>query len=122
MIDVDHAVARADQYTVEETAWGRLVWMVSGRLGNSTTMTVGRCHIRPGASNPRHLHPNCDEVLHVLHGTIEHSYGDQTVRMVAGDTISIPQGTPHNARNTGDTEAVFVISFSTPDRQAVPVD
>jgi quercetin dioxygenase-like cupin family protein len=122
MADLDSALSRTADHDVEETAWGRLVWMVSGKLGNSTTMTVGRCYIQPGMENPRHYHPNCDEVLHVLQGTIEHSLDDQTVTMTAGDTISIPRDTYHNARNVGGDEAIFVISFSTPDRQTVGED
>ncbi|MEV0291355.1 cupin domain-containing protein [Kribbella sp. NPDC050820] len=109
----------ADAVVVEDQLWGRLEWMASGALGNSDTMTVGRCYIRPGESNPRHYHPNCDEVLHVLQGTIEHSLDDEVVTMGPGDTISIPSGALHNARNVGTDDAIFVISFSTPDRQTV---
>ncbi len=122
MPDVATALSNVPDHEIEQTSWGRLVWMVSGRLGNSTTMTVGRCYIDPGEHNPRHYHPNCDEVLHVLRGTIEHSFDDDTVRMSAGDTISIPQGVFHNARNVGPDTAVFVISFSSPDRQVVGED
>jgi quercetin dioxygenase-like cupin family protein len=122
MANLHIALSRTADHDVEDTPWGKLVWMVSGKRGNSTTMTVGRCYIQPGKENPRHYHPNCDEVLHVLQGTIEHSLDDQSVTMTAGDTISIPQGTYHNARNVGDDEAIFVISFSTPDRQTVGED
>lgn len=119
MSDTHGAVAVSADHEIEETPWGRLVWMVSGKRGNSTTMTVGRCHIRPGQSNPRHYHPNCDEVLYVVRGTIEHSVGDEVTRMGPGDVVSIPTGTMHNARNVGDQETEFVISFSSPDRQTV---
>jgi quercetin dioxygenase-like cupin family protein len=112
-------VVRSGENVVEEMEWGRLVWMVSGAQGSSTTMTVGRCYIAPGAANPRHYHPNCDEVLHVLQGLIEHSAGDETVRMMAGDTISIPANVVHNATNVGEEEAVMVISFSSADRKAI---
>ncbi|PSK90588.1 Cupin domain-containing protein [Haloactinopolyspora alba] len=112
-------LTRAGETATEEQSWGHLVWMVSGALGNSDTMTVGRCHISPGHANPRHLHPNCDEVLHVLQGTIEHTVDDEVVSMGPGDTISVPTGAWHNARNVGTDEAIFVISFSTPDRQVV---
>jgi quercetin dioxygenase-like cupin family protein len=119
MTDLISRVARAADHEIVETSWGRLVWMVSGKLGNSATMTVGCCHIDPGMANPRHYHPNCDEVLHILQGTIEHSFDDQTVRMTAGDTISIPAGVVHNARNIGDDQAVFLIAFSSADRQVI---
>lgn len=115
----DPHLVTAERTQVEEQDWGRLVWMVSGRLGNSTTMTVGRCYIDPGMENPRHYHPNCDEVLHVLQGKILHSVDDATFEMGAGDTVSIPSGRMHNARNIGTEQAIFVISFSNADRQTV---
>lgn len=115
----ERLVARAAGNTVEETDFGRLVWMVSGSLGNSTTMTVGRCHIEPGRANPRHYHPNCDEVLHVLSGTIAHTLDDDEFTMEAGDTVSIPAGTVHNARNIGSGPAVLAIAFSSAYREVV---
>lgn len=109
----------AEQVVVDPQPWGRLEWMVSGAIGNSDTMTVGRCTINPGEQNPPHVHPNCDEVLHVLQGTIDHRLGSDLLPMKAGDTISIPTGTTHNARNTGAGPAILMISFSTPDRQVI---
>jgi quercetin dioxygenase-like cupin family protein len=112
-------VARPADYAVEEQDWGRLVWMVSGALGNSTVLTVGKCFIAPGRSNPAHYHPNSDEVLHVVRGHIEHRVDDVWVKMQAGDTISIPLGAIHQARNIGSDEAEFVVTFNTADRQAI---
>lgn len=112
-------IMRAGESLVEEHDWGRLVWMVSGKLGNSDKLTVGTCTIKPGCANPAHYHPNCDEVLHVLHGVIEHRVGDEYVQLSAGDTISIPTGQIHNARNVGTDNAELVISFSSADRQTV---
>lgn len=112
-------VARPADFAVEEQDWGRLVWMVSGALGNSTVLTVGKCFIKPGRANPPHYHPNCDEVLHVVRGHIEHRVDHEYVEMKAGDTISIPTGVMHNARNIGAGEAEFLITFSTANRQVV---
>lgn len=104
---------------VEPQEWGRLEWMVSGALGNSDTLTVGKCFIRPGQSNPVHHHPNCDEVLHVISGRIRHRVGDEYIEMTAGDTISIPQGSIHNATNIGDEQCELLICFDTASRQVV---
>lgn len=104
---------------MEPQPWGRLEWMVAGGLGNSDTLTVGKCFIDPGQQNPPHLHPNCDEVLHVLRGTIIHRVDDDYLEMGPGDTISIPTGRVHNARNTGAEQAEFLIAFSTAERQVV---
>lgn len=111
-------VALAD-VRVDPQTWGRLEWMVSGDIGNSDKLTVGKCYIKPHDQNPPHFHPNCDEVLHVLRGTIRHRLGDEYIEMGPGDTISIPQGMMHNAENLGDSEAEFVIIFSTATREVV---
>jgi quercetin dioxygenase-like cupin family protein len=116
---LEAVVTRAADNKIVEFPWGRLTWYVSGELGNSDTLTVGEAIIRRGQQNPRHYHPNCDEVLHVVKGHILHSMGDRTVEMSAGDTVSIPTGVPHNARNIGDEDAVLAISFSSADRKVV---
>lgn len=100
-----------------EFPWGRIIWLVSRSLGNSATMTFGKVTIRAGQENPRHRHPNCDEILHLVSGRLEHSLGAEKFIMEAGDTISIPTGIFHNARALGDVDAEMIISFSSADRE-----
>jgi quercetin dioxygenase-like cupin family protein/type 1 glutamine amidotransferase len=109
---------RADAQ-VQQQPWGKLEWFASRDLGNSTSMTVGIATISPGKENPVHLHPNCDEILHVLQGQIISRVGDKEYEMRAGDTLTVPEGTPHNARNIGKEDAVLSISYNTPDRIAI---
>jgi quercetin dioxygenase-like cupin family protein len=104
---------------VDVTPWGSLTWYVSAAQGNSEVLTVGCCRIKPGRANPRHHHPNCEEVLYVLQGNIMHTLGDGEVEMQEGDTISVPSSMVHNARNIGDTEAVLQICFSSAERKTV---
>jgi quercetin dioxygenase-like cupin family protein len=80
-------------------------------------MTFGRATLRAGQTNPRHRHPNCDEILHVVSGRIEHTLGSERFVLEAGDTISLPAGQWHNAKALGDTDAEMVICFSSADRQ-----
>jgi quercetin dioxygenase-like cupin family protein len=115
----DAVVMRAADNKVIEYPWGHLTWYVSRELKNSDTMTVGEAVIKPGQENPRHYHPNCDEVLHVLKGHILHTMGDKSAEMNEGDTVSIPAGIHHNAKNIGKENAVLAISFSSADRQVV---
>ena len=112
-------LTRSGSVRVEQQPWGRLEWMVSGAMENSDTLTLGKCFIRPGEQNPPHFHPNCDEVLHVIRGTITHRVDDEYLDMGPGDTISIPAGRIHNASNKGPDEAEFVICFSTAEREVV---
>jgi uncharacterized cupin superfamily protein len=46
--------------------------------------------IKAGQANPRHRHPNCDEILHLISGRLEHTLGDERMILELGDSISIP--------------------------------
>lgn len=109
-------LCRAAKGEVIETAWGRLVWTASGPVGNSNTMSLGRATIRAGMENPRHRHPNCDEILHVIEGRIEHIQDDVRYILEPGDTVSIPKGVWHQARSLGSEDAQVVICFDSPNR------
>lgn len=112
--------ALADEVEVIETEWGSLQWLVSGASGLSSEMTLGRVTIKPGKANPLHIHPNCEEILYVQQGAIEHSLpGGGTTSLGAGDAIVIPPGVPHQARNVGTSLAVLVVAFSDPWRQTI---
>ena len=112
-------ILRAADADLVDQEWGRLIWRAGGKLGNSDTMTVGICEIAPGKENPRHQHPNCNEILHVLQGTIVHTFGDEEVVMNVGDVITVPPHIPHHARNIGEETAILAISFDRADRETV---
>ncbi|MBI4979026.1 MAG: cupin domain-containing protein [Spirochaetes bacterium] len=110
-------VVRNDMTETVAAPWGGLTWYASGKLGNSTELTVGRCVIKPGMSNPLHFHPNCTEILIVLQGTVMHTTDGGESRMDAGDTITVQSGFTHHATNIGNTDAVLFVVFPTPDRK-----
>jgi len=91
--------------------WGTLTWMANADLTGSD-ITLGRVVIHPGQSNPRHCHDNCEEILYLLGGQLTHSFADETIEMVAGDTLVVPPGVMHNAVNTGDTDADMIVAYS----------
>lgn len=112
-------VAREKTETIP-FAWGRLTWFASQPLGNSDDMTVGRCVLNPGQSNPRHYHPNCSEILVVMKGNIQHTDGrGGDTRMNEGDTVTIPANVWHRATNVGAGEAELFIAFSSASRETV---
>lgn len=103
----------------ESYEWGHLEWMIADSEGNSDTLTVGKCFIQPGQNNPVHHHPNSDEVLHVLKGRILNRVDDSYIEMGPGDTISIPLGAIHNAKNIGDDMCELVIIYDTAKREVI---
>jgi quercetin dioxygenase-like cupin family protein len=102
--------------------WGHITWLCSGeRLADAET-TFGYVEIRPGMKNPKHLHPNSDEVLFLIEGELDHSLGNVKHHLTAGMAIHIPRGVEHDAVNTSDRTARMVVSYPTPDRQVVFVE
>lgn len=100
--------------------WGQLTWFANDQLGNTDYLTLGRCIIYPNQANPRHHHPNCDEILTVIQGKIRHTWmNGEDVEMSVGDTITIPTGMVHQARNVGAENAVLVIAFTAANRQTI---
>jgi quercetin dioxygenase-like cupin family protein len=111
-------VLESDRAEKMSADWGELTWYASGKLQNTTELTMGRCVIKPGMSNPLHLHPNCSEVLTVLSGKVLHTIENgKEILLNEGDTITIPTGLPHRAKNTGTNDAVMVVVFPTAERQ-----
>jgi len=99
-----------------EAPWGTLRWLASGDLGNSDALTIGYAMIKKGMSNPRHRHKNSEEILHLLRGRLKHTFGDESVTMEPGDTITIEAGIFHNALSIGDCDAEMIVAYPTPNR------
>jgi quercetin dioxygenase-like cupin family protein len=115
-------VIRLDSQAPLEFPWGAIKWLMNNDLDEDAEQTFGIVFIGPGQKNPRHFHPNCEELLHVLSGTCTHSLGDQSYPMSPGDLIRIPAGVVHHAENDGWEPLRAIISFSDGDRKTVFLD
>ena len=102
--------------------WGSIQWLISGELFPGANITFGFVEIEPGHKNPRHYHPNSDEILYLLEGELEHSVGDEVFHLTPGTAIFIPQDAEHDARSTGEQTARMVVAYPTGDRQAVMLE
>ena len=72
-----------------------------GRVVSQAVVTVA-----PGETFPRHNHPG-EEVIYVLEGVFEYQFdGKPPVRVKAGETLFIPNGAVHSAKNVGTGNAV----------------
>jgi quercetin dioxygenase-like cupin family protein len=111
---MDDLVIKADvtEANAIREEWGTLFWLASEEIGNVQGLTLGRTYLPPGKSNPRHSHPNCDEVLYVLQGTLRNVIGGETVVLEAGDTITVARGTPHQATNIGQKMCDVIVAYN----------
>lgn len=97
--------------------WGTLTWLFNREVDPEAQQTFGICRIQPGHSNPRHRHPNCDEILYVVRGECDHSLGEQTFRLRPGMMIRVPAGVAHHAQCLGSEPLEAIVVFSSGDRQ-----
>ena len=102
--------AEADQKRVDQD-WGSLTWFASKELTQSDDITVGRVVIKKGKSNPKHIHGNCSEVIHLQKGRLKHFVGKEVVLMEAGDTLVVPTGVDHYALNVSEEDAVMIVAY-----------
>ncbi|MBT9264099.1 cupin domain-containing protein [Pseudomonas sp. MG-9] len=70
-----------------------------------------RIDFEPGVTAPRHAHPGV-EVAYVISGTLEYQLeGRPAVTLKAGDSLFIPAGVAHVARNVGSDKGVELATY-----------
>ena len=120
--NVSHRVAAVDRDKALTFDWGAIQWLVNGQRIAHSQLTFGYVEIKPGRKNFKHYHPNCDEVLYLLEGELDHSLGGEHVPLTAGMSIHIPMGVHHDAVNRSTVTARMVVAYSSGDRQTVTVE
>lgn len=108
---------RVSNLIPEQFDWGQITWLIRGITDPGAQQTVGLCHINPGASNPLHYHPNCEEVLYVISGSCIKLVGDKSFAMKTGDVVRIPKGQNHRATANSNEPFICLITYDVPNRQ-----
>jgi len=119
---IDGQVRRGVGSAAEATPFGSVEWAVRAGHPDDAESTVGLAVFDAGASNVEHVHPECEEVVYVLDGEVEHTLGEQSTLLRAGDLIVVPRGVPHRLLNKSDSPVRAYIVFSSPERTFVPTD
>lgn len=114
------APMRKGEVPSEKYPWGEIHWLTSQAANGARELTLGCTTVGPGGQNPLHRHPNCEEVLFVAAGEIEHYIeGTPRVRLKAGECILIPRNRVHQAVNAGPLPAELLVAFSSAERETV---
>lgn len=69
-----------------------------------------RVELAPGTLAPAHSHPG-EELIYVLEGTFEYDVAGKRMTLTAGQTLFIPAGTVHAARNVGSGTASEIATY-----------
>ena len=60
---------------------------------------------------PLHVHPNQDEIFHILEGRVLFQVGEERMELGTGDTLFAPRGIPHAFLKIGDQPARMYITY-----------
>lgn len=78
----------------------------------SCNQSLAEATVPVGCETHLHRHVITEEIYHILSGNGRVRVGGDESPVEAGDTVLIPAGTPHNIRNTGNNDLVFLCSCS----------
>src|SRR5687768_6952437 len=99
-------VSRAQQTGIKRTDVQRHDLDVPGR-----EVIQVRVDFAPGVAFGKHSHPGA-EVAYVIEGTLEYQFeGKPPVTLKAGESLFIPAGTLHSAKNVGSVNAAELATY-----------
>lgn len=76
--------------------------------------SLAQATVAPGQGTRKHRHHRSEEIYHVISGTALLLLDEVEHPLRQGDTVCIPPGMPHQVRNTGKEELVFLCCCSPP--------
>jgi quercetin dioxygenase-like cupin family protein len=115
---IESQVRRAGDAVSETTEWGSVTWLARGTSPAGLESSLAIADFAAGEGNAEHAHPDCEEIVYVLEGAVEHTLGDEVTMLQAGDLIVVPRDTAHRIRG-GANGARALIVFSSPERTFV---
>lgn len=89
----------------EELDWGKLRWMSHPPSTGAGQLTVIKVNITPGNGHDFHKHPDQEEVIYCIAGTVEQWLGEEKRTFGPGDSVFIGADVVHASFNVGDRDA-----------------
>ena len=99
-------MAQSQQAGIKRTDLLQHDLVVSGR-----EVVQVRVDFAPGVAFPAHSHPG-EEIAYVIEGVLEYRLeGKPPVTLKAGESLFIPAGTVHSAKNVGNSNAAELATY-----------
>jgi quercetin dioxygenase-like cupin family protein len=99
-------MAQSQQVGIKRTDLVQSDLVVSGR-----EVVQVRVDFAPGVAFPAHSHPG-EEIAYVIEGVLEYRLeGKPPVTLKAGESLFIPAGMVHSAKNVGDSNAAELATY-----------
>ena len=87
-------------------------WYSRPDMVRDTNLLFVRCKMKAHEAHKFHCHPNMEEILYVLSGTMEQWVEREHQIMKPGDSLHLPAGIVHGTYNISDEELDFLAVLS----------
>ena len=96
----------------EEAPIGRSVALAGPKQTGAKNIMVIDAVFEPGKQHSFHHHPNQEEVIYVIEGTLEQWIEGEKRFLTPGDSCFIPAGVVHASFNSSDSDARIIAILS----------
>ncbi|MFK7862289.1 MAG: cupin domain-containing protein [Granulosicoccus sp.] len=93
--------------------WGSLKWMSHPPSTGAGQLTVIEVTLQSGKGHDFHKHPDQEEVIYVVSGSVEQWLGQEKQILATGDSLFIPADSVHASFNVG-AEPVILLAILGP--------
>jgi len=98
----------ADEVTPETLDWGQLRWMSHPPSTGAEHLTVIDVTLAPGKGHNFHKHPDQEEVIYVVAGTVEQWVDREKRKLGPGDSAFVPADMVHASFNARTDNAKII--------------
>jgi len=95
----------AAQAEREKLDWGTLAWLSRPTTTEAEQLVVIEVNLSPGYGHNFHKHPEQEEVIYVIEGSIEQWLRQEKRMLNPGDSVFIPADTVHASFNVSSRPA-----------------
>ncbi|MBI1924765.1 cupin domain-containing protein [Candidatus Poribacteria bacterium] len=95
----------AAQAEREKLDWGTLAWLSRPTTTEAEQLVVIEVNLSPGYGHNFHKHPEQEEVIYVIEGSIEQWLRQEKRMLQPGDSVFIPADTVHASFNVSSRPA-----------------
>ncbi|MCC6166718.1 MAG: cupin domain-containing protein [Caldilineaceae bacterium] len=91
--------------------WGSMGWISRPPTTGARHLTVMEVTLTPGSGHAFHKHPEQEEVIYVVEGTIEQWLEQEKKQLGPGEAVFIPAGLVHASFNVGRGTAKLLVTL-----------
>lgn len=96
----------------EQLGWGTTGWLSRPQTTGAKDIVAMEVSLLPGNGHDFHKHPEQEEIIYVIEGSVEQWLEDKKQTLNAGDAVFIPADIVHASFNVASQPAKLFVTLS----------